>query len=115
MSYIFTHGLFKRTLLETDPPSVQYTCLQSLCNYFTKVIGTKLQSTSNLNQHYIIYHKAILRSLLKEQQLKKSQQLETLNFFRKYSFRTGDNIRKLILYVIVSNNLLLSLVESPLF
>jgi hypothetical protein len=115
MSYIFTHGLFKHTLLETDPPSVQYTCLQSSCNYSTKVVGTKLQSTGNLNQHYIIHHKGIPRSLLEEQQLKKSQQPETPDFFRKYNSGTGDNIRKLILYVIVSNNLPLSLVESPSF
>jgi hypothetical protein len=80
-----------------------------------KVIGTKLQSTGNLNQHYIIHHKGIPRSLLEEQQLKKSQQPETPDFFRKYSSRTGDNIRKLILLVIVSNNLPLSLVESPSF
>jgi hypothetical protein len=114
MSYIFTHGLFKRTLLETDPPSVQYT-LQSLCNYFTKVVGTRLQSTGNLNQHYVIHHKGVPRSLIKERQLKNPQQPETPGFFRKYSSRIGDNIRRLTLNVIVSNNLPLSLVDSPSF
>ena len=71
MSYIFTHSLFKCTLLETDPSSVRYTYLKSSCNYSTKVLGTKLQSTNNLNQHYIIHHKGIPRSLLEERQLKK--------------------------------------------
>ena len=115
MSYIFTHGLFKRTLLEANPPSVQYTCLQSSCNYSTKVVGTKLQSTGNLNQHYVIHHKGILRSLIEERRLKNPQQPETPDFFRKYSSRIGDNIRRLTLNVIVSNNLPLSLVDSPSF
>jgi hypothetical protein len=115
MAYVFTHGLFKRTLLDTDPPSVQYSCLQPSCNYSTKSIGTKLQSTGNLNQHYTVHHKGVPKSLIEERQLKKPQQPETSDFFRKYSSRTGDNIQRLILNVIVSNNLPLSLVESPSF
>jgi hypothetical protein len=114
-AYIFTHGLFKRTLLETDPPSVQYTCLQSLCSYSTKIIGTKLQSTGNLNKHYVTHHKGVPTSVIEERQLRKPQKPETPDFFRKYNSRTGDHIRRLILYVIVSNNLPLSLVESPSF
>jgi hypothetical protein len=53
-------------------------------------------------------------SIAEERQLKKPEKPE---FFRKYSAGTGigDHIQKLILYVIVSNNLLLSLVESPSF
>jgi hypothetical protein len=47
--------------------------------------------------------------------MKKLDQPERLDFFRKYSSRTKDYIQKLILYVIVSNNLLLSLVELPSF
>jgi hypothetical protein len=114
IAYIFTHSLFKRTLLETNPLLVQYTCLQSLCNYSTKIAGVKLLSTGNLNRHYTIYYKGVPTSLIEERQLKKLQS-ETPDFFRVYSSRTRDNIRRLILYVIVSNNLLLSLVESPSF
>jgi len=72
-------------------------------------------STGNLNRHYTIYYKGVPTSLIKERQLKKPQQPKTLDFFRVYSSGTRDNIRRLILHVIVSNNLLLLLVESPLF
>lgn len=116
VSYIFTHGLFRRTLLKTNPPSVQYTCLQPRCNYSTKNAGLKLQSTSNLNQHYVVHHKEIPQSLQAERVLKKPEQPKT-PFFRKYGSRSGTSgtIRKLILYMIVSNNLPLSLVESTSF
>jgi hypothetical protein len=116
-SYIFTHGLFQRTLLETNPLFVQYICLQPRCNYSTKTVGLKLQSTGNLNQHYVVHHKEIPRSLQAERVLKKPEQPEAPSFFRKYSSGsgTGDTIRKLILHVIVSNNLPLSLVESTSF
>jgi hypothetical protein len=81
ISYIFTHGLFKRTLLETDPSSVQYTCMQKSCNYFSKILGTKLLSTGNLIKHYVTYYKDILTSVSKEQQMKKQHQPETPLFF----------------------------------
>jgi len=115
IAYIFTHGLFKRTLLLTDPPSVQYACIQLSCNYSTKILGIRLTSTGNLIKHYNNHHKDVLTSAIKEQQMKKLDQPKRPDFFRKYSSGTGDHIRKLILYVIVSNNLLLSLVESPSF
>jgi hypothetical protein len=47
--------------------------------------------------------------------MKKPDRPERLDFFRKYSSKTRDHIRKLILNVVVSNNLPLSLVESPSF
>jgi hypothetical protein len=47
--------------------------------------------------------------------MKAPDRLERPDFFRKYNSGTGDYIRKLILNVIVSNNLPLSLVESPSF
>jgi hypothetical protein len=91
--------------------------MQLLYNYFTKILRTRLLSTSNLIKHYTTCHKGVLTSATKERQLKKLDQLERLDFFKKYSFRikTKDYIQKLILYIIVFNNLLLSLVESPSF
>jgi hypothetical protein len=89
--------------------------MQLLCNYFTKILRIRLASTSNLIKYYNNYYKDILTSATKERQMKKLDQPERPDFFRKYSFRTKDYIQKLILNVVVSNNLLLSLVESPSF
>jgi len=47
--------------------------------------------------------------------MKKPDQLGRLDFFKKYSSKIRDHIRKLTLNVIVFNNLPLSLVESPSF
>jgi hypothetical protein len=89
--------------------------MQLSYNYSTKFVGTQLASTSNLIKHYNNYHKGVPTSVSKERQIKKPDQLERLDFFRKYSSKTGDYIWKLTLNVIVSNNLLLLLVESPSF
>jgi hypothetical protein len=90
--------------------------MQLLCNYSKKLLTTQVVSTSNLIKHYNTHHKDIPTSLNEEQQLK---QLEKPEFFKKYSARTRtssrDHIWKLILHVIVLNNLLLSLVKSTLF
>jgi hypothetical protein len=89
--------------------------MQLSCNYSTKILRIQLASTSNLIKHYNNYYKDILTSATKEQQMKKLDRLERSDFFRKYSSKTKDYIQKLILNVVVSNNLLLSLVESPSF
>ena len=61
-------------------------------------------STSNLIKHYNTHHKDILTPIAEERQLKR---LEKAEFFEKYNTRTrgGDHIWKLILQVIVCNNL----------
>jgi hypothetical protein len=89
--------------------------MQISYNYSTKILGTRLASTSNLIKHYNNHHKDVLTSVTEERQMKKPDQLGRPDFFRKYSSKTGDHIQKLTLNVIVSNNLLLSLVESPSF
>jgi hypothetical protein len=101
IAYVFSHGLFKRTLLSTDPPSVQYACMQISCNYSTKILGTRLASTGNLIKHYNNHHKDVPTSVTEERQMKKPDQPGRPDFFRKYSSRTGDHIRKLTLNVIV--------------
>ena len=75
---------------------------------------TQVMSTSNLVKHYQTHHKDIPTSIAEDRQLKRPKKAE---FFKKYNARTttGDYIRKLILQAIVSNNLPLSLVESPSF
>ena len=89
--------------------------MQLSCSYSTKILRTQLLSTSNLIKHYTTRYKGVLTSIAKERQMKKPDQPRRLDFFRNYSSRNGDYIRKLILHMIVSNNLPLSLVESPSF
>lgn len=117
-AYIFTHGLYRRTLLSTDPPSVQYGCMQLSCNYIVTIAGTRLASTGNLIKHYLFRHKGIPTSEAEARKMESQSQteVEKPEFFRKYSVGlTIDHFRKLLLHVIVSNNLPLRLVESPSF
>jgi hypothetical protein len=89
--------------------------MQLSCNYSTKLPTTRVASTGNLIKHYTTHYKDIPTSAIEERQLKAPDRLERPDFFRKYNSGTEDYIRKLILNVIVSNNLPLSLVESPSF
>jgi hypothetical protein len=79
------------------------------------MLTTRVLSTGNLIKHYNNHYKDIPTSAAKERSLKRLEQPDLPTFFRKYSARLGDHIRKLILQVIVANNLPLSLVESPSF
>jgi hypothetical protein len=116
-AYIFTHGLFQRTALMTTPASVQYTCTQPGCKYRTTMPSAKVTSTSNLLKHYYGRHKAIPTSRGDAKARAELEQLQPQSqFFRKYN--TGlspERYRKLVLNMIVKNNLPLSLVESPSF
>ena len=93
-AYIFTRGLFRRTLLSTDPPSVQYECTQLSCVYLVTIATIRVASTGNLIKHYLHCHKGIPTTEAEERKL----QTEKPIFFKKYSIGlTIDNIRKLIL------------------
>jgi hypothetical protein len=105
----------------TVPASVQYTCTQPKCKYQTIMPSQKVTSTSNLLKHYYRRHKGIPTSY-SDAKAQKAQQtkVETLqpSFFYKYNTKTGlllKRYRKLLLNIIVKNNLLLSLTNSPLF
>jgi hypothetical protein len=95
-SYVFTHGLFRRTILSSNPPSVQYSCTQPSCEYTKKMITTRVVSTSNLIKHYNHHHGDIPTSVAEERQLKEPER-EKADFFKKTNAGTGDQIRKLIL------------------
>jgi hypothetical protein len=118
-AYVFTAGLFRRTLLGTSLASILYTCLQPECTFTTSTISTKILSTGNLLKHYYARHRDIPTS----QQDAKVQSLKTTatttdkpDFFCKYPGGFNqDKSRKLTLDLIVSNNLQLSLVESVSF
>jgi hypothetical protein len=56
-AYIFVKGLISRTLLDSVPPSIQYTCQQPNCTY-SKVVEEV--STGNFIRHYQGKHKGIL-------------------------------------------------------
>jgi len=74
----------------------------------------KVLSTSNLLKHYHGRHKGITTSSNKAKKLAINPTKP--NFFCKYDTGLGYNKAcKLALNLIVSNNLQLSLVESPLF
>jgi hypothetical protein len=114
-AYIFTYSLFQRTALMTTPASVQYTCTQLNCKYSTTIPSAKVISTGNLLKHYYRQHKSIPTSCSDAKAWTKPAQPQS-PFFCKYS--TGLSLKryqKLLLNMIVKNNLLLSLVESALF
>src|SRR5208282_3165667 len=58
-AYIFTKGLYQRTLLDTTPPSVSYTCTQPGCIYKRTMATVQVVSTGNLIKHYNNCHKDI--------------------------------------------------------
>ena len=116
-AYIFTHGLFQYTALMTTPASVQYTCTQPNCKYCTTMPSAKVTSTSNLLKHYYRWHKAIPTSCSDAKAWAELEQLQPQSqFFRKYNTRLSlERYQKLVLNMIIKNNLPLSLVESSSF
>jgi hypothetical protein len=83
--------------------------------YSRKIETIQVVSTGNLIKHYNNRHKNIPTSLAKEKQMETLDR-EKPEFFQTYSSGSIDeHFRKLILHVIVSNNLPLSLVESLSF
>jgi hypothetical protein len=55
--------------------------MQILCNYSTKILGTRLASIGNLIKHYNNYYKDVPTSVTKERQMKKPDQLGRPDFF----------------------------------
>jgi hypothetical protein len=55
-SDLFTLGLFSRTLLETAPPTMQLRCLQPGCLYAPKPQLLSFNQTSNYWSHYYYMH-----------------------------------------------------------
>ena len=58
-SELFKARLFSRTLLETNPPTIQVRCLQPGCSYTPKPQGLLVKQTSNYWTHYYNVHPAI--------------------------------------------------------
>jgi hypothetical protein len=44
---LFSANLFSRTLLDTNPPTIQVRCLQPGCTYAPKPQGISMKQTSN--------------------------------------------------------------------
>jgi hypothetical protein len=95
--------------------------MQPGCQYQKRKDTIRVVSTRNFIKHYNKLHKGIPTSFAKEKQLKKPEkekEKDKPDFFRRYNTRTmsaAELFRKLVLDVIVSNNLPLSLVESSSF
>src|SRR5271167_4325797 len=51
-SDLFTAGLCSRTLLDTNPPTIQVRCLQPGCTYAPKPQPVSFKQTSNYWTHY---------------------------------------------------------------
>ena len=105
----------------TVPASVQYTCTQPECKYQMIMPSQNITSTSNLLKHYYGRHKGIPTSY-SDAKAQKARQTEAPqpSFFRKYNTRTRTTLsleryRKLLLNMIVKNNLPLSLTDSLSF
>jgi hypothetical protein len=78
------------------------------------MLSHRVLSTGNLLKHYHGRHKGVPTS--SDEAKKLTINPTKLEFFRKYDTGLGhEKARKLALDLIVSNNLKLSLVESPSF
>ena len=115
-AYIFTARLFTRTSLDTSLALVLYSCTQPNCQYTISSPLHRVLSTSNLLKHYQGQHKGIATSKTKEKQVLNTPNSTQPSFFRKYDTRLShEKSRKLTLDLVVSNNLLLRIVESLSF
>jgi hypothetical protein len=117
-AYIFTAGLFTRTKLATSPASVEYVCTQPTCSYKATVLSAKVLSTGNLLKHYHSRHKDIPTNYkdAKDRSAAFAVAKPKEDFFRTYNTGlSSEKARKLLLNLIISNNLKLGLVESLSF
>ena len=119
-SKLFTKGLYRREILDTQPPTIRMACLQPNCNYST-VQGLQLLSTGNLWRHYSLKHPTVSYALKNENRQSSSTSSSTSSFFNPrplaMSKQSSNPLRykELLLQFIVSNNLSIRLVESRSF
>lgn len=116
-SKLFTKGLYRREILDTQPPTIRMACLQPNCNYST-VQGLQLLSTGNLWRHYSLKHPTVSYALNSQPS---SASSSTSSFFSPRSLATSkpssnpSKYKELLLQFVVSNNLSIRLVESYSF
>jgi hypothetical protein len=94
--------------------------MQPGCKYQKRKDTVRVVSTGNFIKHYNKLHKGIPISHAEEKQLRKPEnEKDKPDFFRRYhttgTMSAVELFRKLVLDIIVSNNLPLSLVESLSF
>ena len=117
-SRLFTKGLYRRELLDTQPITVKIICLQPGCGYSAPPQGLKQSSTGNLWRHYAQRHPAISYTLKNDKHQLSSPSSSASSFFtpRPSAVPNQRNntskYRELLLQFIVSNNLSIRLVES---
>jgi hypothetical protein len=114
-AYIFVKGLIQRTLLDSTPPSVQYSCQQPGCTYSIVIKELKNISTGNFIRYYQGKHKGILLNETEERVSKVSGKQK--EFFGLYLSRSTlqEDFRIDLLDVVTSNNLLLKFADSSSF
>ena len=123
-SPLFTAKAFTRKILDTQPPTILYTCMQAGCNYVLTQRANS-GSTSKLWKHYKCKHAKPERELrgLPSSSSKRSASITLpvrTNFFTpqpdsKRPRLQPSMFRDLPLRFLYSNNLPLSLVDSPSF
>jgi hypothetical protein len=114
-AYIITHSLYRRTLLLTKPPSVQYTCSQPKCVYHYTYPTTKVTSTGNLIKHYDSRHKGIPTTEKEASEQRRAIENGQQFFKKPYRVLTQEEFRKLLLEFIICNNLALRICKSLSF
>jgi hypothetical protein len=132
-SELFTAGLCSRTLLETNPPTIQIRCLQPGCLYAPKPQPLSFKQTKNYWTHFASSHPDIyavyktnnskVSNISRDSQASSSHASDIATLFApritKKPTNTpqvvtarNDTYRALLLDFVVSNNLALRIADS---
>jgi hypothetical protein len=122
-SDLFTSGLFSCTLLETIPPTVQLRCLQPGCLYAPKPQLLSFNQTGNYWTHYYHIHPQLAEAFKPALKSSSSQGSHTSSVAKLFVPRLSKpnasvteafqtKYRALLLDFVVSNNLVLQVVDS---
>ncbi|KFY19337.1 hypothetical protein V493_08008 [Pseudogymnoascus sp. VKM F-4281 (FW-2241)] len=120
-SPLFVKNLYRRTLLDTTPPTIRVICSQPNCGYSPQPLVFLDKSTSNLWKHYTQKHPQISFSMRKNDQLQAASSPSSSSSFFELKKTTAkqpvnaSKYRDLLLQFVVSNNLSLRLVDSLSF
>jgi hypothetical protein len=117
----FVKNLYRRTLLDTTPPTIRVICSQPDCGYSPQPLVFSDKSTANLWKHYTQKHPQISFSMRENDQLQAASSLSSSSSFFELKNTTAkqpvnaSKYRDLLLQFVVSNNLPLRLVDSLSF
>jgi hypothetical protein len=90
-SKLFTKGLYRRELLDTQPATVRMICLQLDCTYSTLPQALSQSSTGNLWRHYSQKHPDISYRMKSDNQSLSSPSSSASSFFEP---RLSTNVKQ---------------------